>query len=335
MTDNRRSLNSQFMLVAVIIAIFLISGWVLGNNYVDKVILRNTQSLALRDKVNTEISNLRHSLWLTDNLLNNYMLTQNQGQKEKLIATLNRTAQLVANLNKHQNDNNEDFRLGVEDLEIDYKALHHDVEFLLDKSSDPNWVYPILPYINSVLLESNKDFETACNLALQEIESMEINQLSTNLYRLVVEIRSRWRLKILNFRAVIIRYTSLNTRSILAQEKNIYILDDGINEKLDELEAYRSKNQLGIDTDTALDVMKYRSMKWSKDFTKLVELRKTNKWRSDIDFVKNNIIPRQDHLLSDLKLLETQISQWSLNNITKLENATHDINNMFGKWRHG
>jgi len=318
------------MLVTIIIALFLVSGWLLGNHYVDKIILSNTESLILRDKVSSEIAGLRYSLWQTDNLLNNFMLTEDKANKDKLIATVKISTGLVSTLINYQNVSNARFKLSVEDLEEDYKNFHHDIKYLLGKSTDPNWVYPMLPFINNVLLDSNNEFETACDLALKETASMPVNKNSSDLYRKLVELRSHWRLKILNFRAVIIRYAGLNSRTIISQESNISMLDKYINDKLAELEQDRAKGRLGIDTDTALDVMKERSARWSKDFKKLVALRESNKWRADIEYVKNNITPKQEHLLDDLKLLEKQISQWSLYNISKLETATHDINNMFG-----
>ena len=330
MAINRTSLNTQFRIVASIIALFLLGGWILSNLYVNKVISRNTESLVLRDVVNTEIGNLRMSLWRTDNLLNTLMLSQDNDQREKLKNTLEKSKHLVTQLKKHNYRDSQKFNLIMKDLEEDYNELNDNILVLLDKSRDPYWVYPMLPFIDSTLLESNREFETACTLALQEIETEDGRKYSTDLYKMVDEVRDLWRLKILNFRAVVIRYAGMNTRMIASQENNINVIHDEIDKKLKILEDYRRKNLLGIETDVALDIMIYRSKKWTEDFVSLIGLRKSNKWRADIHYVKTKVLPHQNHMFKDLLLLESEITKWSSNNVQQLENATQDINKLFG-----
>jgi len=325
----RQSLNKQFKIVTVVIALFLLGGWILSNQYVNNTISRNTKSLALRDEVNSEIANLRLSLWQTDNLLNNLMLTQDQEHKRQLNERLRASKQIVLKLKNVHYNNGTEFQRSVDDIQYDNHALQHDIEYLLRKSTDPYWVYPMLSYID-ILLDSNEGFETACTLALQEIVAMKQERISTRLYRLVVKIRSQWRLKILNFRAVVIRYAGLNTKNIVIQERNIAIIQRGIKENLLQLEAYKKKGMLGLVTATSLNTMQQSAEKWDKDFINLTVLRKSSKWRRDIQYIKTNISPKQHHLLKDLLLIENRIAKWSSSNIVQLENTTHQINSLFG-----
>ena len=76
MNISRKSLNTQFRLVAAVIALFLVGGWILSNLYVNKVISQNTDSLILRDLVYTDIASLRKALRKNDNIHNTLKLTQ-------------------------------------------------------------------------------------------------------------------------------------------------------------------------------------------------------------------------------------------------------------------
>lgn len=330
MRNTRHSLNSQFRLVALIITLFLLGGWVSSNFYVHQVISRNTDSLVLRDVVNSDIASLRNALWQSDNLLNTLMLTQDDAFRKKLEANLAESLRLVKKLKNNKYSSSANFKQKSLDLESDFLALYKTINDLLVKSEDPYWVYPMLPFINNTLLESNQEFDTACAIALQEIEHSNNGKYTTSLYKLVDEIRDLWRLKILNFRAVIIRYAGLNTTSIIAQERNIEIIQQDIDKKLEQLNTLREKNLLGLETESALDVMTYRAKKWTQDFKRLIKLRVSNKWRADIHFVKTNIVPYRDHIFNDLNILETEMSEWSKANIQQLEKATQDINKIFG-----
>lgn len=329
MNLNRRSLNTQFRLVAVIIAMFLVGGWILSNQYVNQVISENTKSQVLRDLVYSDIAQLRNTLWQADNLLNTLMLSPDTDLRKELEENLKISQALVKKLNGKQYHLNENLIKITQDLEEDYQQLNKNVKILLEKSKDPYWVYPMLPFIDSTLLESNQEFETASTIALQEIEGSNGSKM-IELYKLVSAIRDTWRMKILNFRAVVIRYVGLNTEHIAAQEKNIEFIHADIEAKLARLGQYANNNELGFETENSLEIMQLRSSKWMTDFHRLIELRKSNKWRADIDFVKTHVAPEQNHMFVDLSLLENEISTWSSTNTQQLEKAAQDINKVFG-----
>jgi hypothetical protein len=150
----------------------------------------------------------------------------------------------------------------VQTLGEELAQLTDKVQYLILKRQDPNWVYPLLPYINRKLLEPNNDFETATAIALREIAEDDGRSYASELYGRFDEVRDLWRLKILNFRAVIIRFAGLNNTSMTVQEQKIGELHERIETRLAALQSLQEQGKLGLESEVSLETMQEASMRW-------------------------------------------------------------------------
>ena len=206
-----------------------------------------------------------------------------------------------------------------------HEKLNAEVIILLELRKDVNWLYPLLPFINTTLLESNNNFETALSQAIKETFDSGDKKYFTRVYKHLDDLRNLWRLKILDFRGSMIRFAGLNTKDIV-QEKNIEDYHLSIEKHLKELDVIAKKGGLGFETEVALEIMQVNSKKWHVNYQELLKIRQSNVWRSDINYIRTKIQPLQKNVFDQLGVLEKALHLWSTANTKNVGNVTQKIN---------
>ena len=319
----RRSLKINYIIFSIIVATILAIGSAITTLYIARVTQNNAKALQLRDKVTQSVNQIRQFSQQADTTLSAMVVSPQKEYPQQISQSLNHAINEIQKLRKFSLKGTPAARKAIEDIYDDTHELQTRTQELIEKIKDPDWVYPMLPYINEILLESNTEFESATTLALQEIAEEDGDTYSSALYREIAEIRDLWRLQILNFRAVIVRFAGLNRIEHIAQEQNIDLVNEEIRHKIDKLEKNTS---LGFETEESLAIMRYRAKKWHDDYVKLKRIRDSKIWRADIHYIDTYIRPLQSHIHTDLQQLEKAVLDWSSKNTSAVEHAAFQAN---------
>lgn len=319
----RRSLKANYIIFSIIVATILAIGSAITSFYIVRVTQNNAKALQLRDTISQSVNRIRQSSQQADTTLSSMVVSPQKDYPQQISQTLQQALNEIQKLRKFSLDDTPTARNIVEELYADTRELQTKIKQLVENIKDPDWVYPMLPFINNILLESNTEFESATTLALQEIAEEEGDTYSSALYREVANIRDLWRLQILNFRAVVVRFAGLNRIERIAQEQNIDIVNEEIRHKI---EALSKKKNLGFETEESLIIMRYRAKKWYDDYVKLQKIRDSKIWRADIHYIETRIRPLQAKIHNDLHQLEKAVLDWSSKTTIAVENAAFQAN---------
>jgi len=323
--STKTSLRFQYIVTAsVVILIFILSS-ILASFYFKSATNKNTDLLKLYDTIIVHVDDLRNAMWKADKSLYVLLSDSEEVQMEKIESHFNVVGEKLKNIYEIKGVENTGLLVYLNQLVDANEKLNAEVVVLLKLRKDINWLYPMLPFINTRLLESNNDFETALNQAIKETFDSRDKNYFGRVYRHLDDLRNIWRLQILDFRGALIRFIGLNTKNI-TQEKNIENYHLRIEQKLLELSAIGEKGGLGFEAEVALETMKESSKKWYKDYLELLELRKLNIWRSDINYIRNKIQPLQRNVFDALGSLEKALSLWSSENTQHVDDAAKNIN---------
>jgi diguanylate cyclase (GGDEF)-like protein len=322
-TPSRTSLRSRYLIFASVVGVMLLITSAATSWYINKVNRKNIAALQLRDSISESISHARTAISRADSTLNSMLITPKPGHQRIITENLQAAQRALNSLTRNRAIGDAGLREKISTLLHDLTGLSDKVQRLMDLAKDPNWVYPMLPFINNTLFESNQAFETAITLALQEILAKDSERHASRLYREVADLRDSWRRKTLEFRAFIIRFAGLNRVERMGQEKNIELIYDEITTRLNALDKYKEQGLLGRETRDALEVMRYRSEKWFQDFQDVKKLRDSQVWRSDIQFLNDYIHPLQAEVENDLSALEQAALAWSAKNNIAVGQAAH------------
>lgn len=327
-TSQPRSLRARYLRVAAILAVLLLASALASSWYIRNVNQANTASLVLRDELTALLGKTRDEIWAADATLNAMLISPQPEHERIILERLSRAHAHLDNIGRH--DLGELGKLSQElaALRAQLEKLSARAEQLIEMRKDTNWVYPILPYISRKLLEPNNTFETAVAQALNEIALQDGQPYASALYGRFAEVRSLWRQKILNFRAVVIRFAGLRDIETTPQEINIGQYHEVIEQKLDGLEALKKAGKLGLESEEALEAMREASRTWQRNWESVKKLRSANIWRGDVQFLKKNLRPVQHRVLELLGNMEQTIITWSESNTARVQNAANQLSHM-------
>ena len=319
------SLRSRYIWSSAIIALVLISAASFASWYAQHVTIKNTEALKFRDVITATTNKIRNRIWLSDIALNASLISPTSAYSEQISQNLLQAERLVQELANHAYISDIRFHDNILALQLRFEELSAVITDLLKKREDPNWVYPALPYINNKLLTPNVEFETAADQALHEIAEQDGRSYASEMFGRFDEVRDLWRRKILDFRAVVIRFAGLNEAVRTPQELNIDSLHELIEQKLDELDKLREQHKLGLESELALDRMREASKSWYKNWQEVKVYRNSSVWRADLQFMETTVRPAQKRMFDAINTIERSIMEWSASNVATVQAAATQI----------
>jgi diguanylate cyclase (GGDEF)-like protein len=321
----RKSVRFQYLLAATLVSAFLVFASLLSHLYFNKISKDNTSALNLYNSIADQVSQLEHRVWQGDKSLYAIIRSSDQVDENTMISTLNMVDDKIHTIKKIKAFEKAGLLLHINNLEDAHNNLRIEVDKLLALRKDINWLYPMLPFINSTLLESNSRFDTAMQQAINETLNSSQQAYSGDIFRLLDELRNTWQLQILDFRASLVVFAGLRAKDIV-QEQNVINYHLAVQEKLRHLTLLNAEGKLGIETEVAVDTMLESSTQWYSDYQDLLKIRKSNVWRSDINYIQTKIQPLQENVFDKLASLKTDLSKWSFLNTQRVEKAALQIN---------
>ena len=319
------SLRARYLFIAACVCLFLLACAIVANHHTRAVSQTNSAALQLRDEVTAAIGEIRNTIWKADIALNATLISPRAEYQRDILTSLNYARDALNTLASNP-------AIAVAGLSQDVQQLHDTLALLTDKvqylivqRQDPNWVYPLLPYINQKLLDPNTAFETAAAMALQEIAEDDGRSYASELYGRFDAVHDLWRRKILNFRAIIIRFAGLNNVDVTPQEKNIDELHTEIEEKLAMLQTWKDQGRLGLQAEEALATMQEASTRWQQNWATARELRSSSIWRQDLHYMESAIRPQQQQVFTALAAIENGIMAWSAQNVATVQRAAAQV----------
>lgn len=323
-TIKRKSLRQQYILAASIVSFLLILASMVTGLYLSYVTTSTTESLNQYDKIVLKVDELDTAIRKADKSIAALISSPEKIYHKRIIDALHDVRIKIDDLLELEQLDKNNLLPQIKKIEFIHHQLNTEVNKLLELRNDINWLYPMLPYINITLLESNSEFETAINIAIKETLNVGGKESYGHVFRLLDELRNVWRLKILDFRGALIRFAGLSAINI-SQEKNIENFQVIIKNKLKELSILKNKGELGFETEDAVETMKLSSTKWYKDYQGLLKIRKSNVWRADLNYIKIKIQPLQQKIFNKLVGLDRTLRDISSNNTIRIEKVSKQI----------
>jgi len=321
----RKSLRFQYILAATVVSALLIVAVLLSDLYFNKITRENTAALNLHHSISSQVGKLENAIWKADKSLYILISSTDKIDSNKIIAKLNDVNDSLNSIREINDFEKTGLLTHLESIEKTHAQFRNDVNKLLELRKNENWLYPMLPFINVSLLESNNIFETAISLAIKETLDTKNGNRIGEVFRLLDDIRNTWRLKILDFRGSILMFAGLHARNI-SQEKNIEEYHILLKQKLQKLAAIGKRGGLGFETEVALEDMQKSSNQWYTDYQDLLKIRQSNIWRADINYIQTKIQPKQKILFDELGEFKHSLSEWSYANTQRVGSAALQLN---------
>lgn len=303
------SLRSRYLTLASFVTVLLLIGAAIASWYITDVSKNNTRALVINETITATVSELRTSLSNINMSVSSMLIRPEASHETSIDVDLKILMQSLASLQSNADIQTTNLIQPLEKVHNHIIELNQTIRHLIKQRKNPEWVYPILPYISKKLLLPNRSFISATELAINEYVSEGITIDET--YHQLQHLRNLWQRKILNFRAVIVRFAGLNNTSKTSQEAGIDNTHNRIETILRHLKEKQKNNSLELQTESSLEIMIKASSDWYKHWNTVQEIRSSSYWRGDIEYLNQFIAPAQIKTNESLKELETMVRHWS------------------------
>ncbi|NNJ90396.1 MAG: EAL domain-containing protein [Gammaproteobacteria bacterium] len=320
------SVRTSYLIISTLVSIIVVVLTISANNYISGINNKNAEKLQLSKLTIEKNQKLKNNLSIVFNQLNTMLSTTNTDNSDFIKQKLDSSEKLIYKLTDNRNISDHSYVEAVSEIDKHFFIIREKIEYLLSKREDINWVYPAFPYITQKLLEPNFTFETQTRLALDAIEAQDGKPYGSQFYIKFVEARELWRLKILNFRAVIVRITGLNNTSQLSQETRLQELHQQIEKKLADIAMLSETEELDFEAEVALDALKQASTDWISNWNEFQQIRTGKNWRGDVSYLNTEIQTTRSDLLNSINHFENLINTWSSENLIEVSEASNTIN---------
>ena len=321
----RSSLRFLYWTASSMMVVLLVAGAFNAHYYIAEVSERNARDLETQQQIVHRLRDIRDALWQAQTHLSNTLIKPRIEHPEKVEDHLQRAADRVAELRALALPAHSGLSGAIAELDDTIAVLRKRVEELLRLRHDPEWIYPMLPFIDRHLREPHESFMTAAELAIEEVAQSPPTAANFRLLRKLERIKSLWASKVLDFRALVIRFAGLNERTYISQEQNILLLHKRINKLLDELADTGQHQELGLQTEESLDEMRRLSNVWFQRYQEFRQLRHSNIWRNDLNYMQTRIRPLQTRINQLMHRLDDDVTAWSARNASRLQQATTQL----------
>ena len=320
---NLPSLRWRYITLASLAAVALIGGTSIANWYISNASSNSASAISINKAVSETVFKLRNTMTRIDMTVNAMLINPQTSHEVILYQDLQNAEELSASLVSYSNINPAVLKRPTTVVDKHINELKEKVHYLVEQRKKQEWIYPILPFINSELLIPNRNFISAVELSIKvyQAEDVEIDET----YLQLQELRSLWQKKILNFRAVIVRFAGLNRTERTQQEIRIDKLHDQIETILNQLKIKQSNDDLELQVDASLDTMAEASQLWNFHWQTVRQLKNSKNWRGDVVYLNEQVVPVQLETTLALQTLEKTIHDWSSTQTDKLSTAARQV----------
>ncbi len=323
----RHSLRSSYLIISAVVSVIIISATVLSSMHLTKVTSQNAEALQLQETVSKLVSEIRRNTATTYTLLGELLLSPSDKRNADIKGFIANNTILAEKLNQVRNLEETNLLPLIHELNKLIKLIGSDTLKLVELRNDPEWIYPILSIMNKDMLGANIEFTSSIELVLHELR--DENNLSEDEFFLLNKlyaIRDTWRIMILNFRAVLLRFAGLNKVDQIEQEQNIIVTLNYLSKELALLQENANNDKYPLDAELAFERMNQNRVNWEKHFKRFQNLRKSSIWRNDVFFASSTIRPVHERTINILEKLDNGISKWATRNSVSVEDTANKIN---------
>ncbi len=287
--------------VVVVVLIVAMSTWYVAS--IKQSSAASLQHLATIKQLNALI---RHSVVDSQLKLNKLLLSSSIDNDRAPVEALDQAIMHSHALQQLSAAGKGDFEQDLASLTAQLNSYRQLLVDLLQHRKDLNWLYPALPFINGSMLEANQRFETANLLAINELKEESDNPYSLKAFQYFYETNDLWRRVILNFRAMLIRFSGLQNVPLgaSAEEQNILLLLGELAVRMEAIAELEKAGSLSFQGEEAVAEMRAASKAWEQGFEQLRQMRLSIYWRADIEYLNTRIKPVQETILAKLGSLE-------------------------------
>jgi len=337
-------MKTRFAIVAVVMLMALAGIVYYGRTLIDETTREAIEGVADIRQMERQISDIHSSLQRLEQLIYRHtVISYSQSDNiEKQI--LNQLAHMNGQINDffasssgtgdwRETDKNEpdSFSALAVNLKKRFKEVSRYIKYYNMVVADVRLRFPSAQSLNGKLLPLNREFITAVNNALSDMEDYQVSGDSDDFLKLLVELRYTWIQQVSIFRMFVISRSGMfdsPKKAMINTLNDRGIFVDRIRELLEKLIELDKQGRLPFEASIAVSKMARIHEDYEQHVNKIKPGLMSDEWRVDHIFLHEKLQPEFNHLNELTRHINSQIKKHSTEIINQTRSVAGDINAM-------
>ncbi len=317
------SLRRRYLLVTLLstLTIMLLAG--LAQHYLENTRTENSARILQRLQVSTILNTTLQLLGDLNDAVDNYLLAPRNKTILEWESSYRQMQALIREIGNTGWVRNNGLSGKIVKIEQNLEHYRNEVRKLFALRRNPIRQLPAFHYARDIMLPLVRNFDSAVSIALQETGEALSRPAQREIYRQLVLVSRSWRLLINEFRMYLInRMGSFSLDALNRQAGGLLTLNREIVRQIDVL---LKREDLGFETEDALQMMKRNALAWRRNLLKVLEINRGTGWRMDLVRKAARVMPAYNRLHARLMQLEQQLrdtANQDIDNMTTMANNT-------------
>ncbi|MBU1190568.1 MAG: EAL domain-containing protein [Gammaproteobacteria bacterium] len=314
----RQSLRQHYLGVAVFLVCVVVASAVLTERYVSTTSRNSADNIETRNQIQQLSRNVRNSVWGAEYALQSYVLSPAPGYRATVLANLQSAQADTAHLRDlHWVKNNRLQGITTQIIDNLRKLDKHAVE-LMDIRADVDKLFPSARLMDDTLAPTNENFQTAAQLALDEIAA-EQNPANLKSHLAFENARHAWSQMISAFRLYVVRRAGIynNTeQGLLNAGHDVSLMLELTQQYIQELSALEKAGRLGLQATESLHQLEDLAATWAAGFEEFRLTQETGHWRNDAPLIQNVLQPLFAEIWAHLDRIDEQLEAGAVQDVS-------------------
>ncbi|GAB6041017.1 putative bifunctional diguanylate cyclase/phosphodiesterase [Endothiovibrio diazotrophicus] len=298
------SLRGRYRVVALGMALLVVFGIWVAEDYVGGVGRTATENMAERNDAVLLSRHIRDDVWQAELTLHSFMLAPDIDQRHAVHRHLQRAIRNAGLLARSPWVARSTVARIAREAGLNLEQLNDLADRLMGLRGDPDHLFPAMRILNEEMEPANRDFLSATALALEELADDE----DFAGYRRFSETRQEWLQLIIALRIYLINITGAFGDSLSelqkAQEAQVRFRLQRVNERLVGLGALEEKHGFGMQASASLAVMREQASHWAAGYEQASEIYRGTQWRTDVPLIKDSVQPLFSSIQGNLQAID-------------------------------
>jgi len=319
-----QSLRGRYLAVAISLGLItLITAWSMGW-YVSRASRSSTAHIEQRYRILQESRGIRDAVWQADFALQSYALSPDSDTRATVHRGIAVAIQRVERLRRQPDLDDPRVRQELRVLRSELQKFDSQAAALMQTRVDVDELFPAIGLARTSMLPKQIGFYTAANLAMRE--AAEEHGRDSADYRLFEAARYTWSQMIAAYRLYLInRLASLGEVRLTNQAEDVEQLYAVVQDRLVALQRLKARGRLGLQGSQSLEEMQDQAAEWQQDFTTVVDIARSDRWRTDIPLFRRSIEPLLGSIWEHLQVIDEHLMGAAAADVSRLAEVAASI----------
>lgn len=317
----RQSLRQRYLGVAVFLGCVVVASAVLTERHISSASRTSANNIEARNQIQQLSRNVRNAVWGAEYALQSYVLSPATWYRETVTDSLLLARKNVDNLHELPWIKKNQLQDVATDILNNLQKLDLRSTELMDIRSDVDRLFPSARLMDDTLAPANANFQTAVQLALDEIAA-DPDTPSQDIHRAFENTRHAWTQMINAFRLYVVRRAGIYNNTELGLEyagHDVVLLLELTQQNLRQVSELEKTGKLGLQASESLHQLQKLAVTWTQGFEDFRLMQESKHWRNDIPLIQDVVQPlfaeiwgRLDRIDEQLEAgAEQDVSSWT------------------------